>query len=138
MQPQSNTAERSSTELARAYSASRPETSTIILCIPRLSTSITREYIFTTIEKMNIGNIETLHEIPLQHSNHFKRIIIRVKWDLRSLKTQYIYSILDGNKSIKIVHSMPWYWICVKYIKQGPKEIRGGLDPSLLKIANEN
>ena len=27
----------------------------IILCIPRLSTTVTREYIFETIIKMNIG-----------------------------------------------------------------------------------
>jgi hypothetical protein len=109
---------------------------TIILCIPRVSTSISREYIFNTISKMNIGNIETLHEIPLQHSNTFKRIIIRVNWDLSSPDSKRIYSILAENKSIKIVHSMPWYWICVKYIKQGVKETRGGLDPSLIKMIN--
>lgn len=110
------------------------QNSSIILCIPRLSTTITREYIFETITKMKIGSIETLHEIPLQNSTNYKRIIIRIKWDLSSPTTQRIYSILSENKSIKIVHSMPWYWICVKYIKQGPKEIRSGLDPSLMKI----
>jgi hypothetical protein len=110
----------------------------LILCIPRVSTSIAREYIFNTISKMNIGNIETLHEIPLQHSTNFKRIIIRVNWDLSSLNSRRIYSILSENKSIKIVHSMPWYWICVKYIKQGVKETRCGLDPALAKMISEN
>jgi len=110
----------------------------IILCIPRVSTSISREYIFNIITKMNIGSIETLHEIPLQNSNHFKRIIIRVSWDLRSPNSQRIYSILSEGKSIKIVHSMPWYWICVKYVKQGAKETRGGLDPALAKMIREN
>jgi len=109
----------------------------LILCIPRLSTSITRDYIFNTITKMGIGCIETLHEIPLQNSNNFKRIIIRVKWDLSSPNSQRIHSILSENKSIKIVHSMPWYWICVKYIKQGVKETRTGLDPSLMKAISE-
>jgi uncharacterized membrane protein len=113
------------------------QTQPIILCIPRLAKSITREYIFNVIEKMQIGEIETLHEIPLQKSSNFKRIIIRVKWDLSSPKTQKIYSQLSENKSIKIVHNMPWYWICVKYVKQGPKEIRHGLDQSLLRIVNE-
>jgi len=110
--------------------------SPIILCIPRVSTSITREYILSIIKKMNIGNVETLHEIPLQHSSNFKRIIIRVKWDLSSPNAIRIHSILSDNKSIKIVHSMPWYWICVKYVKQGVKETRSGLDPSLLKAIN--
>jgi hypothetical protein len=109
----------------------------IILCIPRVSTSISREYIFNIITKMDIGCIETLHEIPLQNSHNFKRIIIRVRWDLGSPNSQRIHSILSENKSIKIVHSMPWYWICVKYIKQGVKETRSGLDPSLMKIIAE-
>lgn len=106
----------------------------LILCIPRVSTSISREYILDTIKKLGIGCIETLHEIPLQHSNNFKRIIIRVKWDLSSPNSQYIHSTLSENKSIKIVHDMPWYWICVKYIKQGTKDMRSGLDPSLQKV----
>jgi hypothetical protein len=109
----------------------------IILCIPRVSASISSEYIFNIITKMNIGCIETLHEIPLQNSNKFKRIIIRVTWDLSSPKSQRIYSLLSENKSIKIIHSMPWYWICVKYIKQGVKETRGGLDPALVKMISE-
>ena len=110
----------------------------IILCIPRVSTTVSREYIYETIQKLGIGCIETLHEIPLQHSNNLKRIIIRVKWDLSSPQSQHIHSILSDNKSIKIVHSMPWYWICVKYIKQGAKEVRPGLDPSLLKTISEH
>jgi hypothetical protein len=105
-----------------------------ILCIPRLPTNITREYIIQIIEKMNIGTIETLHEIPLQHSNQFKRIIIRISWDLSSPQSHRIYSLLSENKSIKIVHSMPWYWICVKYTKQGVKETSNGLDSSLVKL----
>jgi hypothetical protein len=110
----------------------------LILCIPRVSASISRDYIVNVIAKMNIGYIETLHEIPLQNSNNFKRIIIRVNWDLSSPNSHRIYSILSENKSIKIVHSMPWYWICVKYVKQGVKEVRGGLDPSLVKMISEN
>ena len=107
-----------------------------ILCIPRLPINISREYIADIIQKMNIGVIETLHEIPLQNSNQFKRIIIRVKWDLSSPQSNRIFSTLSENKSIKIVHNMPWYWICVKYIKQGTKETHSGLDPSLMKLVN--
>ena len=108
-----------------------------ILCIPRLPTEITREYITDIIQKMNIGTIETLHEIPLQYSNRFKRIIIRLTWDLSSEQSIRIHSLLCENKSIKIVHSMPWYWICVKYTKQGVKETTTGLHHSLIKTANE-
>jgi len=109
-----------------------------ILCIPRLPINITREYITDIIHKMNIGGIQTLHEIPLQNSNQFKRVIIRIDWDLRSPEAIRIYSTLSENKSIKIVHSMPWYWVCVKYTKQGTKEIKTGLDPSLIKLLHSH
>ena len=110
----------------------------LVLCIPRVESSISREYIVNVITKINIGCIETLHEIPLQYSNNYKRIIIRVNWDFSSPNAYRIYSILSENKSIKIVHSMPWYWICVKYTKQGIRETRTGLDPTLMKILSEN
>lgn len=90
----------------------------ITLCIPRLVITTSKEYIIETIDKMNIGTIERLQEIPIQNSPNFKRIIINIKWDLHTEQSQFIYSRLSENKSIKIVHDMPWYWICVKYTKQ--------------------
>lgn len=109
----------------------------LVLCIPRVSTTITREQIIQVITKMNIGDVETLHEIPLQQGNNYKRIIIRIKWDRSSRHSQRIHSMLSENKSIKIVYSMPWYWICVKYVKQGSNETKRGLDPSLAKLLTE-
>ena len=110
----------------------------VILCIPKVEKHISREYVSNIIKKMNIGEIEALHEIPLQNNQNYKRIIIRTKWDLSSQQSKRIYNTLSENKSIKIVHKMPWYWICVKYVKQGSKELKPGLDPSLSKIIHEN
>ena len=93
------------------------------LCIPRVATSVSKEYIIQTIEKMHIGCVETIQEIPLVNNNAFNRIIIRIKWDTSSPQSQWIYDTLSENKSIKIVHSMPWYWICVKYVKQVPSRV---------------
>uniref|UniRef100_A0A6C0JWR9 Uncharacterized protein n=1 Tax=viral metagenome TaxID=1070528 RepID=A0A6C0JWR9_9ZZZZ len=107
---------------------------TIVLCIPKLSFNISSEYIINIIQKMNIGTIDTLHEIPLKYNKNYKRIIMRINWNLESSQSKRIYSILNENKSIKIVYDMPWYWVCVKYIRQNAKERINGLDPSLSKL----
>lgn len=108
---------------------------TLTVCIPRVSSSVSQEYIIQTIDKMHIGSVESIQEIPLHNNVAFKRIIIRIKWDISSPHSQWIYNTLSENKSIKIVHSMPWYWICVKYVKQIPSRVSGVLDPALAKVA---
>jgi hypothetical protein len=107
----------------------------LTICIPRVSSCVSQEYIIHTIDKMHIGRVESIQEIPLYNNVAFKRIIIRIKWDASSPQAQWIYNTLSENKSIKIVHSMPWYWICVKYAKQIPPRASGVLDPSLAKLA---
>lgn len=111
---------------------------TPILCIPRLHINTTKEYIKNIIEKMNIGIIESLHEIPIHNSPQFKRIIIKVHWKLDTPQSQCIYNRLLENKSIKIVHDLPWYWICVKYTKQGTCTKQNNIDPALIKSFNES
>lgn len=106
----------------------------LILCIPRVSSTVSQEYIIQTIEKMQIGFVESIQKIPVHKNNAFNRIIIRIQWDIRSPQSQWIYNTLSDNKSIKIVHNMPWYWICVKYVKQVPAKEVGILDTSLAKL----
>ena len=108
----------------------------LTICIPRVASAVSQEYIIQTITKMRIGNVESIQEIPLYKNIAFKRIIIRIQWDTRSPQAHWIYKMLAENKSIKIVHSMPWYWICVKYVKQVPSRVSGVLDPSLAKLVN--
>lgn len=108
----------------------------LTICIPRVLASISQEYILETIDKMRIGRVESIQEIPLYNNVAFKRIIIRINWDTSSHQSLWIYNTLLENKSIKIVHSMPWYWICVKYVKQVPPRVSGVLDPSLAKLAS--
>jgi len=96
------------------------QTSPLNICIPRVSMTVSQEYIIQTIEKLSIGCVKSIQEIPLYNNNAFKRVIIRIQWDISSQQSQWIYNTLSENKSIKIVHSMPWYWICVKYVKQMP------------------
>jgi len=83
---------------------------TYSLCIPRIENSITKTYIFNTFAKLKIGKIETINEIPLRNDTKHKRIIIKVLWNENTPNSINMLSRLKNNETIKIVHSMPWYW----------------------------
>ena len=105
----------------------------IILCIPRMETSVTKESITKTFKNMNIGAIESIYESHSQTSPQYKRVLIYVKWNLSSTNTKTIYSRLENNQNIKIVHNMPWYWICVKYVKPKTSCL---ISPETLRLCN--
>jgi hypothetical protein len=130
----SNSFELRSPEFSRSPTASRPDIfANIVLCIPKVSVSVTIEYIRSVIEKMMLGNILSIQELCLRSNMHYKRIIIKLNWDLSTLQANRVYNTLHENKSIKIVHSMPWYWICVKYVKQSTiNSQQKGPDKSLM------
>jgi hypothetical protein len=104
----------------------------IVLCIPKVSVSVTIDYIRSVIENMRIGNILSIQELFLRSNIHYKRIIIKINWDFTTILANRVYKTLYENKSIKIVHSMPWYWICVKYIKQSSIMQQTGPDKTLV------
>ena len=92
----------------------------IILCIPRMSSNVSKELIISTFKKMNIGNIDSIYESQSQHMPQYKRVLIYVKWNHVSPLVQQIMTHFENNQTIKIVYDMPWYWICVKYVKPKP------------------
>ena len=92
----------------------------IILCIPRMATDVPKDLITTTFKKMHLGNIDSIYESQSQHMPQYKRVLIYVKWNYDSHVVQQIMTHLENNQTIKIVYNMPWYWICVKYVKPKP------------------
>ena len=83
------------------------------ICIPRVDTNIKRRYIYDIINKLQIGDIENINEIPLRNDPHHKRVIITMKWDVTSDLTKYMQDKFDEIGSVKVVHDTPWYWkIC--------------------------
>jgi hypothetical protein len=92
----------------------------IILCIPRMATDVPKHLIASTFKKMNLGNIDSIYESQSQHMPQYKRVLIYIKWDYESPVVQQIITHLENNQTIKIVYDMPWYWICVKYVKPKP------------------
>ena len=80
----------------------------IILFVPKIDNYVSSEYIKNTFEKL--GKILNINEIQyVKYRNVFVHIIPHD--DL--LKT-----LLDNHSTVKLVHSMPWYWICYQYIRQ--------------------
>jgi hypothetical protein len=81
----------------------------ISLCIPRMETSVTKEYINEIFKKINIGQILSIREIPLRNDSKHKRVILTIHIN-SSPESKYITERLCKNEPINIVHNMPWYW----------------------------
>jgi hypothetical protein len=80
------------------------------ICIPRMDASITKEYITTKINSLNIGHIRQLREIPLKNDPSHKRVLMRFHWKENNDKSINLQKQLMDLGSLKIVHNMPWYW----------------------------
>lgn len=80
------------------------------ICIPRVESTMTRHYIEKIICNMNIGSIERLNEFPLRNDPSHKRIIMKIKWNTKNMKTTEILSKLKEIGSVNLVYDMPWYW----------------------------
>ena len=82
-----------------------------VLHIPKTDNSITQEYIKTIFSKL--GTVKQINEIPY---TKYKKIFVHILLD-NSIQSIAIKTLLTTHQSIKIVHSMPWYWTCHKYVK---------------------
>lgn len=91
---------------------------TIAICIPRVPESISRDWIFRVFCKLDVGFIENISEIRLGtgRDDHevilYKRILLQIRWN-QSSNAKYFLSRFAENKSVKVVHDLPWYWICL-------------------------
>lgn len=92
---------------------------TIAICIPRVPESVSRDWIFRVFCKLDVGFIENISEIrlPIQEGSGHKdvgnkRIILQIRWN-QSPNAKYFLSRFAENKSVKVVHDLPWYWICL-------------------------
>jgi hypothetical protein len=81
------------------------------LCIPRMSSTITRKQIFETFVKLNIGYIDRITENPLRSDSKYKRVVIRVRWDnTQPLATEIQEQLQDTTNHMNVVYAMPWFW----------------------------
>ena len=79
------------------------------LCIPRVNSAISKEYIHNKLCNLNIGTVEKMSEIPLKNDAAYKRIIFKIKWN-KNETSQRLQECLVANKTFNIVYDMPWFW----------------------------
>lgn len=80
------------------------------ICIPRVDSSVSKEYICQKISDMKAGYIQRITEIPLRNDPTQKRIIIKFAWDDTTGNSSRIQRQLSELGSVKLVYNMPWYW----------------------------
>jgi len=81
-----------------------------VLCIPRIESHISKEYIRTIFSKLKIGEIQKITEVPLRNDSDYKRIFIKLVWQPNTPTAEYIHTRLVKGEDIKLVYNEPWYW----------------------------
>ena len=84
------------------------------ICIPRVETKYSKEFILKKLDEFKIGEIVSVKEIPLKNETKYKRIIIHMKWDITKEIVKHADNILTTVGSLKVVYDMPWYWKIVE------------------------
>jgi len=79
------------------------------ICIPRLESNISKDYIFKTLQNLKIGYIKHIAEIPLRNDSTHKRVIIKIEWNAAQKSIDFQQKLAKFG-SVKLVHDMPWYW----------------------------
>ena len=84
------------------------------ICIPRIDATIPKSMILSTFQNLNIGAIEGVVEIPFKDAPKYKRIIVKLQWNV-SDRAKFMLDRFQDGKNVKIVYNsqLPWYWICV-------------------------
>ena len=85
-----------------------------LLCIPKMEKGVKIEYIQNIFNRLKIGTIEKIIEIPTRNDPSSKRVQIKIIWN-NTLKSKYIQSRIAQNQPINIVHAEPLYWKIFQY-----------------------
>jgi len=73
------------------------------MCFPSISKTISLNYIFKIMCKLEIGKIKQIIEIPNYTNPNTKKVIVKIKWNKSSSRTQYIQGRFMNEKPIIIV-----------------------------------
>ena len=83
------------------------------ICILKVDPIYSKKYIYSIINKYNIGNINNISIYPY-HKNYNKVVISFHHWFNVSLK-----KLINNNNNFKIIHDIyqGWFWKCIKNIQ---------------------
>lgn len=81
------------------------------LCIPRVDTSYTREYILSIIFRLKWGKIEKIFESKPKNNTDYRCVMISINWNDNNENSDLKTRLLNGDY-INIVHntSSPHFW----------------------------
>jgi hypothetical protein len=80
------------------------------LCIPRMSSTITRQQILKTFASLKLGTLERIDIIPVGNGG-FQRVFIHFQsWNLQSLEVSKIRDRILSGQDIKVIYDGPFVW----------------------------
>jgi inorganic pyrophosphatase len=89
----------------------------ISFCIPRVDKEETKDFIYNKLNKLQLGKIQYIKEVPCRNNDQYKKIFIH-------------YTEFDKNKQfqhhftkrgyLNIVYDNHWYWKLYKAYHQVP------------------
>jgi len=82
----------------------------LTICIPRIESNISNDYVLKVFSKLRLGIIQKITDVPLRSDHDYKRVFIKLKWDMNQATSCFIYNRLKSGETVKIVYEMPWYW----------------------------
>jgi hypothetical protein len=80
------------------------------ICIPRIESTVQKDFIYKTFANLKLGTIEKIIDIPLRNDPTHKRVIIKIHWNTANQKAIIMREFLSTKGSAKLVYDMPWYW----------------------------
>jgi hypothetical protein len=78
------------------------------LCIPRVLSNVTKEYVHDIMNKLHLGTIRNI-EIIRSKNQTYKALIHFSNWN-NGGNADIVKERLLLGKDIKIVHNDPWFW----------------------------
>jgi hypothetical protein len=83
----------------------------ISICIPRVDSSFTKEFIQSIFNNCQLGNIDSIDIVPNHKENaKFNRIFVHYS----SMTSEFHLTRLLNGSSLKVVYEGPWFWKCVQ------------------------
>ena len=80
------------------------------LCIPRMSSNISRNQISKTFDSLKLGTLERIDIIPVGKGD-FQRVFIHFKsWNTHSLEVSKIREKIISGEYMKIIYDGPFIW----------------------------
>lgn len=81
----------------------------VSICIPRVATTIKREYIQSVFDKLSFGKISRIDMVCKKMDKNQRVFIHFENWNNTAVANR-ARQILDSGKEVKIMYNNVWFW----------------------------